>query len=121
MKKLSEGELWDRVRGLEGKTIETIRYHEPVKITQVTHTTVGGFNLKRKKSRSANFDEVYGVYSFLFREKRITSDERGLVPGHPKHRGNGFYILAVLAEAISDQAKIIQKGKAGLKICTCTA
>ncbi len=126
MRQLSEGELWDRVKALEGSTVETLERGEPSKISEVTESTAKRVDPKTGIMKtSAKREDVWGVYSYLWDRGFIVSEKDGFIPGKTRDlTKNGRFILSILEKALPDQIVSFKRkdtgspwpGKSGLKL-----
>ena len=99
---LSENELWQHIRKLEGETVLTLKRRNPNKILSVTNDSVEIKDRSTKPSR----EDIFCVYQYVHRVGRVTREDlygEGSILGHPYARKTGRIIMSILARAVPDE------------------
>ena len=104
MKALSGHELWQRVRGLEGRTIYTIDRHRANIVSQVTSSEV---RLLRSNGEprlaTPRRTDIMNTYAYLLGNGRVTGEDFARIPGNLVGRRVSRIVLAILRDAVPDQ------------------
>lgn len=103
MRKLTENELWERVRQLRGKTVNTIERNRPNVVGKVTDRAV---IIEGRQSRITR-KELWDAYEYLWKMGKLQIGKTD--------RENGRFIYyvtaAILRDAIPEQVEVIRRGK----------
>ncbi len=103
---LNDEELWERVRGLEGETVYTLKQRKPNKILSVTDDSVEIKDRSTKPSR----EDIFCVYQHLLRTGKVTKKDlygNASILGDALARKTGRIIMAILARAVPDEIEPI--------------
>lgn len=105
MQKLSEVQLWDRVRSLEGRTVFTLVRRKPNKVVKVTDT---GVIIDGRRSRITR-RKIATAYKFLWQDHHLQLAKEG--------EGPFFYAVvpAILRSALPEQIEAIP-GVLGIRL-----
>lgn len=120
---LTENELWQRIRRLEGQTVYTLDRRRPNRISRVTDAAV---EIESRATKVAR-EDLWVVYDGLYQRSRITGEDlygdRSIL-GHPYAGKAGRIIMAVLADAVPEDMEVIRRSRAerlsGIRIRTTT-
>jgi len=107
---LSENELWERVRGLSGRTVYTIERQRPNRISGVTDEAIAIADRATKPTR----EDIIQVYREVWQRSEITSEDLygdQSILGHPYARKTGRIIVAVLASAVPEEIQGVRRSK----------
>lgn len=107
---LSENELWERVRGLSGRTVYTIERQRPNRISGVTDEAIAIADRATKPTR----EDIIQVYREVWQRGEITSEDLygdQSILGHPYARKTGRIIVAVLASAVPEEIQGVRRSK----------
>ena len=107
---LSDGELWDRVRALEGQIVHTLERQRPNTVSRVTDEAVEIEGRATKPTR----EDILRVYHHLHTRRQITGDDLygdGSILGHPYARKTGRIILAILARAVPEEVHVVARDR----------
>jgi hypothetical protein len=103
MRKLTENELWQRVRQLQGKTVYTIEQNRPNVIEEVTAEKV---IIKGRQSPIRKI-EAWDAYEELWVRGKLQIGKGG-----GKRRRFIYYVTAaILRDAVPEQVEVIRRGK----------
>lgn len=105
---LTEDELWQRVRQLEGQTVYTLVRQSPNPISRVTENMVE----IQGRITTVNREDLWCVYWGLHQRGQITADdlygEKSIVD-HPLAKKTGRIMMAILATAVPEEIDIIRR------------
>ena len=107
---LSENELWERVRGLSGRTVYTIERQRPNRISGVTDESIAIADRTTKPTR----EDIFQVYREVWQRGEITGEDLygdQSILGHPYARKTGRIIVAVLASAVPEEIQGVRRSK----------
>ena len=78
MKRLSDADLWKKVKRLQGCTVSTIAQQKPNHFLQVTDNEI---IIKNRKTRPER-EEIINYYRYLRKHHKITKDDLPNIPGN---------------------------------------
>lgn len=123
IKDLSDNELWERVKYLEGKTVCTIERRVPNIVVQVTDTEVRlAKNTGELRPTTPIKSDIVNTYRYLFAHGQITGDDFEKIPEYRPWGKVGRIVLAILRDAIPDQIedfrRVPSKSLSGVRLRT---
>ena len=107
---LNDSDLWERVKGLEEKTIYTIQQCKPNRISRVTADRIEIGAIFTPSSR----EDIVCVYHYLQRTGKVTGEDlygNALILGDALARKTGRIIMAILARAMPEEIDSIKRSK----------
>ena len=111
MKALTDLELWERVKGLQERTIYTIEQRRPNTVSQVTATEVRLLKSTGEPRPSTPLKrDIVNTYCYLVRHGRVTKDDFDKIPESRRWGFVGYIILAILRDAVPEQIEEFRRG-----------
>lgn len=101
---LNDNKLWEHIKGLEGKTIHTLKRRKPNKISSVTDNTVVIANRKSKPSRA----KISSLYKQVHKTNEVVSCDAQLF--------TYAVIYAILVEALPGEIEAIPGKPLGIRL-----
>ena len=104
MKVLSEHELWERVKGLQGRTVYTIERLSANKVLKVTDNEV---RLAKEngelRSTTPIKSDIVNTYDYLMRHGQVTREDYSKIPESRYWAFVGRVVYAILRDAVPEQ------------------
>ena len=111
MKALTEHELWEKVKGLQGRTIYTIQRRIPNTVSQVTATEVRLLkDTGERRPSTPRRSDIVNTYYYSVRYGRVTGKDFDKIPESRYWGFVGRAILAILRDAIPEQIEEFHRG-----------
>lgn len=112
MKALTDLELWERVRSLQGRTIYTIQQRKPNTVYQVTTTEVRLLKSTGEPRPSTPLKrDIVNTYCYFVKHVRVTKDDFDKIPESRRWGFVGYIVLAILRDAVPEQIEEFRRSK----------
>jgi hypothetical protein len=112
MKALTDLELWERVRSLQGRMVYTIQQRKLNTVSQVTASEVRLLKSTRRPRPSTPLKrDIVNTYHYFAKHGRVTKDDFNEIPESRTWGFVGYIILAILRDAVPEQIEEFRRSK----------
>ena len=125
MGKLTEEQLWSKVKKLLGRTIWTIVQHRANTLVEIrANRLLFEYANGQIRKTQPTKEQIWRTYSYLMERCQVTHDDFDVIPGQ-LHRDKRVsrIILAILAQAVQEQIEPFKRnegaGKSGIRLKKC--